>query len=337
MSLPTTITSDDAIADLDPIRREAYEWIARFMGGGMTSADLEAVKAWYRLSAAHEAAYGEARRVWQALGPVAGDAVGRLAGARQMSHTAPRSPVDRLSSPGRRVLIGGAIAASAAYLLVRPPLNLWPSYAELMADLHTGAGERRQVTLADRASLDLNTRTSIAVRSQTADATQIELLSGETSISTGPTALPLTVIAAGGRITATEADFNLRCDGAEVSITCLRGNLTVERDGSMTFLSARQQVGYDDRAMGAIVTIDPDIVTAWQHGVLIFDSAPVAQVIAEINRYRSGRIVLMNAEIGRRLLNARVRTSETDKIIVQIVHIFGVKARELPGGIVFLT
>jgi len=45
----------------------------------------------------------------------------------------------------------------------------------------------------------------------------------------------------------------------------------------------------------------------------------------------------LSREIARRLLNARLRITEADKIIVQIVHIFGAKARSLPGGIVLLT
>jgi transmembrane sensor len=78
-------------------------------------------------------------------------------------------------------------------------------------------------------------------------------------------------------------------------------------------------------------------VTAWRQGRLIFEGTPVARVISEINRYRHGRIVLMNEEIGKRLLTARLPTTETDKIVMQIVQIFGAKAQTLPGGIIILT
>jgi transmembrane sensor len=234
-------------------------------------------------------------------------------------------------------LIGGALAASAAYAVVKPPLDLWPSYSELLADYRTGAGEQRQVTLADTVSLDLNTKTSIAVRSQTADMTQIELISGEAALSTGTGSSRLTVVAASGRIVATRSDFNLRCDGSQVSIACLNGSLLVVRDGSTTRLDARQQVSYGDQEISAVTAANPDNVTAWRQGRLIFEGIPVAQIIAEINRYRSGRIMLMNEDIGRRLLTARLRTTETDKIVIQIVHIFGAKARTLPGGIIVLT
>ena len=163
------------------------------------------------------------------------------------------------------------------------------------------------------------------------------MTSGEAAISTGSASEPLTVIAASGRIVATRSDFNLRCEGTRVSITCLKGNLLLERDGSATPLVARQQVTYGDRAISAVTTIDPDIVTAWQHGLLIFEATPVTRVIAEVNRYRSGRIVLLNDDVGRRLLTAQLRTVETHKIVTQIVQIFGAKARAFPGGIIILT
>src|SRR5262249_25414187 len=98
-----------------------------------------------------------------------------------------------------------------------------------------------------------------------------------------------------------------------------------------------QQIGYGATGLGPVISIDPDMVTAWQRGMLVFDGTPVAQVIAEVNRYRPGRIILMNQEIGRHLLSAQLRIGDADKIVTQIVHIFGAKVMNLPDGIVVLT
>ena len=313
---------------------EAYGWIVRFMAGGMSPADMASMKAWYRESPDHRAAYAEARRVWQSLGPIVSES--RHQPAERQVARGPSRP-RAVSIPSRRLFVGGALAASAAVLMVRPPLDLWPSYSELMADFRTGAGERQQIALGDSLSLDLNTRSSIAIRTQTAEATRIEMLSGEATISNGRGAPPLTVFAGTGSIFATDAELNVRCDAGQVIVSCLKGHLDVARDGQTTPLEARQQVAYGNQQTGAVASIDPLVVTAWQQGTLTFDATPVAQVIAEVNRYRPGRIILMNGDIGRRLLNARIKVAETDKIIVQIVHIFGAKARELPGGVVILS
>ncbi|MCK9918097.1 FecR domain-containing protein [Microbacteriaceae bacterium K1510] len=330
---------DEMLAALDPIEREAYDWIVRFASGAMTSAETEAMKAWYGRSTVHAEAYARARRVWNALGPVASARAG-VAATKQNGVGA----VDRrmpLAAPvGRRALLGTAVAAAATaatYVVVKPPFDLWPAYAELMADYRTGAGEQRQVAFDDAVSLDLNTKTSIAVRTPTADAPELEILAGEAAISAHATSGPLTVIAASGRVKATRSNFNLRCDGSYVVVTCLDGSLLVEHGAIEIPLGARQQVAYDGSGIGVVTAIDPVAVTAWRHGILNFEATPVAEVISEVNRYRASPIVLMNADIGRRLLTARLKTAETGRIITQIVNIFGARARTLPGGIVLLT
>ncbi len=57
-------------------------------------------------------------------------------------------------------MLGGAIAAAAGYLVIRPPLDMWPSIEELSADYRTGEGEQRKVMLAPDISVELNTQTS---------------------------------------------------------------------------------------------------------------------------------------------------------------------------------
>ena len=50
-----------------------------------------------------------------------------------------------------------AVAASAAYLALRPPLGLWPGIGELAADYRTARGEQRRLTLGDALDVQMNT------------------------------------------------------------------------------------------------------------------------------------------------------------------------------------
>ncbi|WZB60942.1 FecR domain-containing protein [Achromobacter xylosoxidans] len=74
--------------------------------------------------------------------------------------------------------------------VVAPPFGLWPSWRELGADYRTAKGEQRRVVLPGAAVLDLNTRTSIALR-----AAGVELISGEAAISLAGASSPFTVSA----------------------------------------------------------------------------------------------------------------------------------------------
>jgi transmembrane sensor len=320
----------------DPIERQAYEWLARYMVGEMEPGDVDAMKTWFGQSPAHAAAYAEVRRVWHAIGPAAIAVMQHNGKAEPIAVVATAAP----KTLSRRGMVAGgltATAAAAGYLVVRPPLDLWPSFAELTADYRTGTGEQRRVTLADAVSLDLNTQTSVVIRSQAAEAARIELVSGELAVSADTTGSSLTVVAAGGRVVAAKANFNLRCNGSEVRVSCLKGDLEVTQSNIALPLTAGRQIDYGRQGIGTVAAVNPESVTAWQRGILIFDATTVAEVIEEVNRYRPGRIVLMNRDLGQCLLSARLRIAEADKIIVQIVHIFGAKATRLPAGVVILS
>ena len=76
--------------------------------------------------------------------------------------------------------------------------------------------------IAGAAVLDLNTRTSIALR-----AAGVELISGEAAISLAGASSPFTVSAAGGRVVAQDAVFELRHTDGSVCVTCLSGAVEV--------------------------------------------------------------------------------------------------------------
>jgi transmembrane sensor len=314
---------------------EACEWVERFAHGRGRRADVAALKQWMARSSAHAEAFDRISRTWTSLEPVGHKlAVKGLASSRLRYQT--RTVARGQSGIGRRAFIGGALAASAAgaaIMAARPPLELWPSWSELRADFRTNPGEQRQVTLADQVSIDLNTRTSVAVRSTGAEA---QLIAGEAMISSPPQmTAPFTLLAADGRVVATGARFNVRIDGQAVCVTCLAGDVRVEQLTS-TLLPVGQQVRYSGQGMSQPVTVDPMVVAAWQDGIVVFESTPIADVIAEVNRYRPGRIILTNRDLGRRVFDARLRIENIGNVVRQIELAFGAHATELPGGIVFL-
>jgi transmembrane sensor len=323
---------DDQTGDLDPLQREALQWIVRLTSGTATAADAEALKCWRAQSDAHEAAFAEAARLRRTLQRAAAE----FAAEYPSSTGGARFPEKRRLMTGRRALLGGAIAASgaaAAYLALRPPMGLWPSVAELTADYRTATGEQRQVTLADGASLAMNTQTSVAV----ASPREIRLIAGEAEISIGQaSSKPLEVVAAGGRTIAGDATFNVRRYGSLVSVTCLEGGVEVRQRRRDADLRSNQQVSYGNGNLGEVVSVDPALVTAWRQGLLIFHNERLSQVIDEVNRYRPGRIILANGELGHRLVNGVFHLDRIDGVIDQIRKL-GATVVSLPGGVVLVS
>jgi transmembrane sensor len=317
-------------AQHEMLEREAQEWLLRLTSGRATTADAAALKLWCARSKSHAEAFAEANLLWESLGSPAQ----RLAKSDPLGH----ATSNRTVAIGRRAFLGGAAAAAAiGYLAVRPPLELWPSAYELAADYRTRTGERRRIAAGNGVSIDLNTRTSLNVRSG-GNEQRFELISGEAAIETaGKLAVPLTIAAAGGRIHAVDAQFNLRCDGLRAIVTCYRGSVSIDYFGQSISLREGRQISYANGALYPVTTADAAVVMAWRQGQLLFRQTPLSQVVEEVNRYRSGRIILVNEALGRRLVEARIPLDHVDDLIVLVREAYGAHVTALPGGVLVLS
>lgn len=321
---------DRDIPENQAARDEARTWLRQLTSGTATQGDVAALERWRSEDPAHDRAFAEAALLWD----LAGEAAKRVVG--QYPELAQR----RSSRLARRAFIGGASALAASLLglaVVHPPFDLWPSLSELDADYRTRTGERRNIEIAGNVSVELNTRSSIDLRPGSDGVQAIELLDGEAMIAkqADPTRA-FAVLAGDGRTTATRASFNIRKDGDKVCITCIQGDVSVQHRQGVAKLHAQQQVTYDSRGLSSIGGIDPNIVTAWQRGLLVFRDVPLARVIDEVNRYRPGRIIVVDPRLGRREVVADFRVDRLDAVVEFVAHVMKAPVRSLPGGIVLL-
>ncbi len=337
------MNSEQLTAEQETLNREAYQWVMRLTSGEVTTADVEALTHWRLTSRAHRRAFAEANLLWDKLGPAASESTRRNTASTSAAMGRQFSTSDRRL--GRRAFLGGAMAASvvaAGYLAVRPPLDLWPSLAEMAADYRTGVGQQQQIAFESSVSVKLNTRTSITVLSPDAgpgEADRIELISGEAAIATKPRTLRSFIVAAAqGQTIAANARFNVRRDGATVCVTCLEGDVRIQHLGQVSTMRSRQQVVYTADSLGATTSVDdPEAVTAWERGLLVFRNDPLARVIDEVNRYRPGKIILMNRELGSRPVLATFRIDRIEEVVPRLQTVFGVQIKTLPGGIVLVS
>lgn len=302
-SFPTARDTPDS-----RLHGEARDWLVLLTSGQATVADAKALRQWCAQSPEHAQAFEQAKRLWQQLTPALTEA------------QAPRHF-------GRRAFLGGALAASAALVMVH--ISVPGGFAGLSADYHTAVGEQRRVDLREGISLELNTQTRISRREQ-----GIELLEGEVEVQV---AQPLTVQAAAGWLSASRARFNVRNTDHSVCVTCIEGWLAVEVQGRSVRLDSGRQLTYDAAGLGPVVTVDTEAVIAWREQVLVFNNATLDTVIDEINRYRPGMLVLLNRELGKRRVQARFSLEQLPGVALLIRDAYGAKCTELPGGVVLLS
>jgi transmembrane sensor len=332
MSLPSDGLPTEAIQE------EAFIWLGRLVDGEVTRPELQAFKRWQGMSPAHSAAFEIAKRQWRAMKPALAGAL-RKDPAMAARH---RRLVDGgRPNAGRRAALtalAGA-GAAAAVAAVFPPFGLWPSAAGgWRADYRTATGEQRALGLAQGVQVVLNTRTS--VRCETAASGRVDginLIEGEAAVDLAEGARPFAVVAGAGQSQAGAGQFEVRRTGDSVRVACIAGSVQVWHAAGVRMLRASEQTVYDDSSISGVWSIDAGEVSAWRKGELVFNQTPLTQVIAEINRYRPGRIVLMADRAGTRPVVGTFRIAVLDEAVLQLQHAFGLNARALPGGLLVLS
>ncbi len=314
-------------ADQTAIGEQARAWAIKLKTGRPTTEDVAAFRRWRARSVLHAQAWAQASQDWKTLGAIA-----QVFEERHPQRVAkpPRQPMRRRFFLGAAASAFGTLAVAG---IVRPPLGLWPSWSELDADYRTATGEQRDIQLASRVQVSLNTQTSISLR-QTDGTPRIALIAGEAAVST--LHAPCEVSAEDARIVMSNGTVEVRrLATGQVRLRCTDGSAQLHHPARTVALAARQQILYDRGQLGQLGEITSDD-TGWRQGVVVFDNLRLADAIAEINRYRSGRVVLMNDALANRRFSANFKIDDLDDAIELLRVVHNVDVRRV-GEFVFLS
>ncbi|SAI74667.1 heme uptake transmembrane sensor [Bordetella ansorpii] len=324
---PAQSSSGMSAGEWDEIESQAQAWAVELGTDRPTRRTLAAFHRWRGQSAAHAQAWEQAAQEWRQMG----QATLRFDVERPRQMRSPAQLRNR-----RRAFLGGAAAAFGtlgAFALIRPPLHLWPSWGELQADYRTGTGEQRDVALGRKVTVSLNTQTSVSLQ-QPEGVPQLQLISGEAALQTSGT--PCELVAGPVRLLVEQGEVELRrmAEGGAGWARCRRGTARLVSAQAAVTLAAGQQVSYDGDKLGPVTTSSGG--GEWRRGMVVFHDLPLSDVVAEINRYRPGRVVLMNQELAGRRFSANFSIGRLDDAIEQLRLLHGVHIRRV-GDLVLLT
>jgi transmembrane sensor len=315
------------MGDLPPVHKRALEWLTLLTSGNATDHDLAAMERWRDESPEHA------------------EALKRQAIIVEIAKS--RSPIARetLRVPfheravTRRVALGGAVTVAAGYAVVSPPLQIWPSLAELSSDYRTAVGERKRVQLADGLSIQLNTGTSVSLKNAPG-LPGIDIVNGEIAVDAAlPGSMQFAAYMPEGRVLARDASFDVRKTERGFKATCVRGQIKVEQNGQSVEAEVGQEVVCYIGASrpGAPGAVDVALATAWRSGQLFFSNAPLRAVVAEINRYRRGRIIIVRNTLGDQRISANFSISHLDEAVSYLASYTRASTANLPGGLTILA
>ncbi|WP_207480329.1 FecR family protein [Arenibaculum pallidiluteum] len=287
---------DEATRDVDDA---AQDWFLRLASGEPSAEELASFRKWRDADPRHRAAYDEIREVWNGIGALEAAWV----------PAAPPRPARRAVRGGavrgvavRGLAVLGGLAAACAVLFVAASVDV---PVLLRADHRTGVGEQRTITLPDGSLAHLNTDSAIALHFSDGHR-RVSLLRGEAmfEVAKDPDR-PFDVSALDGRSTALGTAFVVRESGEAATVTVAEGTVRVTAPaapetetsgspGSSVTLTAGRRVSYRRGGPpGPVGAADLPSATAWRSGSIAIDGLPLADALAEIDRYRPGRIVLL--------------------------------------------
>ncbi len=305
----------------DAIDTAAADWTARLALGPLDAAGQRDLDRWLAENPRHGLAFVEARRTWDRLGAL-------------RRGPAPLGARRRWPAWAQ----AGALAASVLILAGGGRFWLGDPLILLQADDRTAPGEQKRVTLADGSSVDLGPASAIALQYGPGER-RVELLSGEAYFTvapmTGPEHRPFVVAAANGTARALGTQFMVDRVPDAVDVTVAEHQVEVNLAGpgetrAERVLSPGQSVRYAGSGFGPVHGVDLDQATAWQHGRLIFDHQPLGDVVAELNRYRRGRIVIADAALAGRTVSGVFETRDPDAALATICRVLGARRVSLP-------
>ncbi|TCP05167.1 FecR family protein [Rubrivivax gelatinosus] len=186
----------------------------------------------------------------------------------------------------------------AALYLVQDQVPWRAQLASAMADEHTATGERRSLVLVDGTQLMLNTATALDIQF-TAQQRRIVLRTGEILVTTAPDAQgrPFVVSTREGTLIPVGTRFSVRRDESPAEgstrLAVAEGAMEVRLAGAAsdapTLVRAGQQVRFNRQQVSSVEPLR-DAALSWADEVLTAESTPLGEFIADLDRYRHGRL-----------------------------------------------
>nr|WP_177454447.1 FecR domain-containing protein [Pseudomonas sp. Irchel 3E13] len=214
----------------------------------------------------------------------------------------------QLPKAPRRRHWGSAIAASLLAAMLG--YGGWQQAPALLADYHTSTGERRTITLEDGSKVTLNSASALSVNFS-GERRTVSLKAGEALFEPAADPRPFVVDSGAEAVQGSDAVFSVRRQGSGNSVVVTRGEA---------------QVG----ELRVAVSPDAQAQTAWQRGKLIFNGRPLREVIAELERYQHGRILISDSQVGALQVSGVFDLNDPHALLRTLEQRYALKVTYLP-------
>ena len=334
------------ISDEERRLEAASRWVLS-IDEGLSANDEAALKAWLAENPRHTPLLLEVAAAWDKLDSLSRLAelfpleAERLQPAQPKFSSRPRALTPRVWAAAASVLVvvtTGLVVFTNGKLLgldgARPP-------AIVAATYETQIGEQKTVLLSDGTEVVLNTDTALRV-AYSSDARMLHLSRGELHVDVvEDLARPLSVIAGDKIVQALGTEFSVQItDEQHVEVLVTEGKVVVgvqpawnrtvpegpersllvppvlaQTDSNTVDAGEALLMGVPDEAITPVTADEIEVELSWKEGRLIFRSEPLAEALAEVERYTTVEFVLLDEELKTQTLSGRFRAGDVDTLL----------------------
>lgn len=316
MSRPSSLATPRSTGG-PAVERQAELWFLRLLEPDCPRRERDAFERWRAASREHAAAYEQVERLWADSGEAVQEPAVLEAAERTLAETESRPlRVRRWLVPA--AVVGAAVGVIALLPRIRPVVEP-PSGVRH----ETAVGERRDVELPDGSSAVLDTGTVLVERFGDGKR-RLDLERGRAHFrAAADPARPFVVHAQGGTVTAIGTEFQVRVAESEATVTLLAGQVAVavasssDAPSRSTTLAAGEQVTYTrSGGLGAVSTADAEAARGWTQGKLFVDNWPLADLLAEMNRYSDTQLEIGDPSLEAIRLSGVFTAGDQDTLIL---------------------
>jgi transmembrane sensor len=314
--------------ELNTAEKQAMEWRARLSSDQLSAAHRLAFENWLKQSPENAAAWHDVNAFWNGLDHVSLDDLDLDAAVR----------ADRLRPPpSKRPAWGTSLALAASVLLAA--VLVYPALDTYLADYRTPTGQQRQIALEDGSTLLLNTASAVSVE-YSPQRRRITLHGGEAFFTVAPNpGRPFIVQTEAGQVQALGTAFDVRQEGNTVEVTVFEHTVKITnlRGAVRERLSEGERLQFDSDGIEPAGLIDRQRAAAWHRQWMVFQDRPLGEVVAELDRYRPGKILVISPAIEKLPITGVFEIADTDVALASIEQSLPVKVNKLPGGLAVLS
>lgn len=361
------VASDIAADDAGDVDTQAAVWLARRQDG-LDAAEDARFQAWVAADLAHVVAYEQMSALAGRVRGLPDDALAALRAGLQREKTmavpaavSPQAPAQHLASPARRTWfrqigtwVPQASAAVAVLALVGGGWLGWDHWQQqptFVQAYQTQRGQQLNVALPDGSRLQLDTATRLEVTLYR-QRREVRLLEGQAmfSVASVPagqgvfsdTRLPFTVQAGPLRVAVIGTRFSVRhtalgLDAGGASVAVQEGRVRVSQMlavGSPIDLSAGQRVTADASGrLGEVSRVAFDAAAPWREGRVSFENTPLAQAVAEFERYGPTGLSVTDPEVASLRIGGSFELRRLDRFAAALPQLLPVRLKRHDGQI----